>query len=143
MGFGRACAPLRFAHPFLSSLTFEAWRCAPLLAHRSFAAICLHHTLCILRRALQFPSSCEANKKNFPPSFHWTTEALKGVMYTVPQSLCCRIIWVPPLPFPWRVAPPLCLSIPVCIAQITKSYDSTGTLVLYLYTVLTKIRLRL
>jgi hypothetical protein len=72
----------------------------------------------------------------------------------VTEFLCCRIIWVPPPPFPCEMAPPplyfyslYCICMSTCLACLhllagegaggPKSYDSTETLVLYVNTILT------
>jgi hypothetical protein len=129
---------------FLSSLTCKAGRCAPPPPLSQLRCSCLDHTLCILRRALKIHHLVKETKKF---SFHWTTEALKKgsiVYYIEYHSLCAVYDWVPPQPFPWKMAPPpLCLSIPctVFIARQhslawagvggSKSYDSTETQVRY------------
>jgi hypothetical protein len=65
-----------------------------------------------------------------------------GTVDRLPELLLCRMIWVPPPPYPCEMAPPLSVFLlPVCIAHLhslagegadgPKSYDSTETLVLY------------
>ncbi len=131
------------APAFLGWLTHKKGRCAPTpLAHR---------TLCILRRALQFPSFCEANKKVFLPR----ARGAKGsIVYYIEYHSLCAVIWFGSphclsrgkcLPLP----PPSVFLFPVCIArqhsfawagvgghwlQILRQHRNSGAL---LYTILT------
>ncbi len=126
---------------FLDSLPRPTGRCAPIpLAHR---------TLCILRRALQFPSFCEANKKVFLPR---APRGAKGsIVYYIEYHSLCAVIWFgsPHCLSRGKCLPPSVFLFPVCIArqhsfawagvvghwlQIIRQHRNSGAL---LYTILT------
>ncbi len=95
---------------FLGSLTRQTGRCAPPPRPSQLRCSCLHHTFCLLRRALQFLSSCEAHWKSFPSNGQLMRQRKYSIvyfLYRVPEFLCCRMIWALLPPFLWEMAPPL------------------------------------
>jgi hypothetical protein len=114
VGFGRACAPVRCAHPsfWLIYTPNGALRAPPDIA-ASLLLSSSHspYTTKISSVSILFYSSNKTNvkrtKKVLLPLDH---RGAKGtvvyyILRRVPQSLCCRVIWVPPLPFPENGSP--------------------------------------
>ena len=66
VGFGRPCAPV-----FFNSLPSQTGRCAPLAAHRSFAA-----SYSALKNIYNLSNLGRPRQGLF--SFHWTTEAMRS-----------------------------------------------------------------
>jgi hypothetical protein len=93
--------------------------------------------------SLQCMYPCCPHPKRTSPSYSFNCKG--SIVYRVPQFLCCRMIWVPPPPFPCEMASlPSVFLLPVRIACLhslagegaggPKSYEqhSTETLVLYM-----------
>ncbi len=109
VGFGRACAPMRCAHPsfWLIYMPNGALRAPPDIA-ASLLLSSSHSPYNTKSSSVSilFYSSNKTNvkrtKKVLLPLDH---RGAKGtivyyILQRVPQSLCCRVIWVLPLPFP-------------------------------------------
>ncbi len=89
VGFGRACAPVRCAHPSFCSLPRQMGRCAPPLpAHRSFA-------VSYLTPKNIFNLSNLGRPRQGPFSFHRNTEAMKYEVHLPPASSIAALLILP------------------------------------------------
>ena len=135
VGFGRACAPARFAHP--PFWAHKAGRCAPPpLAHGSFAAPVFITFSVYYEELSSFYHLVKQTKKNF--SFHKVPLDHRGakgsIVYYIEYHSLCAVVWFgsPHCLSRGKCPPPLCLSIPCMYSSPTLTCVGGGGLLQYI-----------